>query len=349
MVTSANSLLILVVEDQSALSMHLSAVIEGMGHSAICAADAQTGLALYQSHQPDLILLDVLLPDHDGYWLAKQIRQQEPEKSEHWTPIVFLSCMSSDKDLQEGIDAGGDDYLIKPVSAVVLGAKLRAQQRLLTMRKDLSDTVQALRNTNYRLNHLCSHDELTGLVNRRGLNDRLTQYLGQARREQRPLTVMMCDIDHFKRYNDRLGHLEGDACLQHIAGILSHACKRPLDFCARFGGEEFAIVLPFTTAEGGNTFALSLMHQLMMHSPSHPDSPIGQKVTISGGLATFTPEHPVDADTLLKQADVSLYAAKLRGRNRCVDLTTNTDTSDWMKDGAIMRLMSGNTSAIEAA
>lgn len=349
MPTPADSLLILVVEDQAALSMHLSSVIKSMGHRAIVAADAQTGLTLYRANKPDLVLLDVLLPDHDGYWLAREIRTLEPHQSEQWTPIIFLSCMNSDEDLQKGIDAGGDDYLIKPVSAVVLSAKLSAQQRLLTMRKDLTETLQALRNTNYRLNHLCSHDELTGLANRRGLNDRLNQYLGQARREQRPLTILMCDIDHFKRYNDRLGHLEGDECLQHIAGIINQVCKRPLDFCARFGGEEFAIVLPFTTAEGGNTFALSLMHQLMMHSPAHPDSPIGPKVTLSGGLATFMPEHPVDADTLLKQADVSLYAAKQRGRNRCVDLTTNTDTSDWMKDGVIMRLMSDDTATIKAA
>jgi len=349
MSTPADSLLILVVEDQAALSIHLSAVIERMGHRVLVAADAETGLLLYQAHEPDLVLLDVVLPDHDGYWLAKEIRALEPHQSEQWTPIIFLSCMRSDEDLQKGIEAGGDDYLIKPVSAVVLSAKLSAQQRLLTMRKDLADTLQALRNTNYRLNHLCSHDELTGLANRRGLNDRLNQYLGQARREKRPLTVLMCDIDHFKRYNDRLGHLEGDECLQHIASIINQACKRPLDFCARFGGEEFVIVLPFTTAEGGSTFALSLMHQLMMHSPAHPDSPLGPKVTMSGGLATFVPDAPVDADTLLKQADVSLYAAKQRGRNRCVDLTTNTDTSDWLKDGVIMRLMSDDAESIEAA
>lgn len=326
---SKERLIVLLVEDQPVLSMNLQAQIAAMGHEVIVAADALTALTKFHEHQPDLLLLDVVLPDQDGYWVAKQIRQQEGSR---WTPIIFLSCMTSDRDLQKGIDAGGDDYLSKTVSPMVLQAKLNAMQRLLSMRNQLARATEELRSTNYRLTHLCSHDELTGLGNRRGLNERLVQYMGQARREQRPLTLMMCDIDHFKRYNDRLGHLEGDRCLQHMGGLLSHACKRPLDYCARFGGEEFAILLPYTNAEGATVFALSLLQSILTQGVEHPDSPVSSFVTISGGITTCIPDATTTPDMLIQQADQSLYAAKQRGRHRFVDLQHGTDTANWMSD-----------------
>jgi diguanylate cyclase (GGDEF)-like protein len=142
----------------------------------------------------------------------------------------------------------------------------------------------------------------------------------------------MCDIDHFKRYNDRLGHLEGDRCLQHMSGVLSNACKRPLDYCARFGGEEFALLLPYTNGEGATAFTLSLLHGIITQGVEHPDSPIGPNVTISGGIASCIPDAFTTPDMLIKQADESLYAAKQRGRHRFVDLSSGTDTVNWMSD-----------------
>lgn len=315
---------ILLVEDQPVLRAHLHVQLSGQGHEVIEADSALTALQYFHEQRPDLVLLDVILPDRDGYWLARQIRQQEGSK---WTPIIFLSAMNHDGDLQQGIDAGGDDYLTKPVSPVVLRSKLMAMQRLLVMRNELHRATEDLRTANYRLTHLCSHDELTGLGNRRGLNERLHQYIGQARREQRPLSLIMCDVDHFKRYNDILGHLEGDRCLQHVAGQISTACRRPLDYCARYGGEEFALLLPNTPPDGATAFVLALIHQMRANAVEHPDSQLSRFVTLSGGVTTCVPDHSTTPESLLRLADASLYAAKQRGRDRFVDLTTCMDTS----------------------
>ncbi len=174
---------VLLVEDQPVLRAHLVAQLRALGHDVIEADTGPSGLSQFLGHQPDLVLLDVVLPGHDGYWLAREIRRQEGSR---WTPIIFLSCMTHESDLQQGIDAGGDDYLTKPVSNIVLRSKLLAMQRLLFMRNQLTRATEELRTANYRLSHLSSHDELTGLGNRRGLDERLVQYIGQAKREQRP-------------------------------------------------------------------------------------------------------------------------------------------------------------------
>ncbi len=315
---------VLLVEDQPALRMHLAHQLADLGHQVIEADNAQSALSQFHEHQPDLVLLDVILPEQDGYWLARQIRRQEGSR---WTPIIFLSAMTHENDLQQGIDAGGDDYLTKPVSPVVLRSKLLAMQRLLYMRNQLARATEDLRTANYRLTHLSSHDELTGLGNRRGLNERLNQYIGQARREKQPLSMIMCDVDHFKRYNDSLGHVEGDRCLQHLAAVLTQSCRRPLDYPARYGGEEFAILLPNTPAEGAATFAMTLLRQLNAQAVEHPDSPLGPYLTISGGVSTCIPDEQTTAQTLIRAADDSLYAAKTRGRNRFVDLVTGLDTA----------------------
>ena len=320
---------ILLVEDQPVLRAHVQMHLHGLGHQVIEADNAQSGLSMFHEAQPDLILLDVVLPEQDGYWLARQIRRQEGSR---WTPIIFLSGMTHENDLQQGIDAGGDDYLTKPVSPIVLRSKLLAMQRLLYMRNQLARTSEDLRTANYRLSHLSTHDELTGLGNRRGLNERLAQYLGQARRDQRPLSLIMCDVDHFKRYNDGLGHVEGDRCLQHLAAVLIHSCRRPLDYPARYGGEEFAILLPNTPADGALTFATTLLKQLRTQAVEHPDSPLDRYVTLSGGITTCTPDEQTTAQSLIRQADESLYAAKTRGRNRFVDLDTGLDTKSISAD-----------------
>jgi diguanylate cyclase (GGDEF)-like protein len=329
-------LVILLLENPTESSQQVQAQLVSMGHEVITARDAETGLALFHAHQPDAMLLDVDSPEPHAYRLTQQIRRQENGR---WTPIYFMSCHYSDQDIQKGIDAGGDDCLIKPLSDLLLQSKLVATQRQLAMRNQLMSTMDELRTTNYRLRHLCSHDELTGLSNRRGFNERLTQYLGQARREQRPLTLIMCDIDHFKRYNDKLGHVEGDRCLQHMGGLLANACKRPLDHCSRFGGEEFAILLPYTSAEGATAFTLSLLHQLITSGLAHPDSPVAPHVTVSGGFTSCIPDAHTTPDMLLRLADESLYAAKQRGRHRFVDISTGTDTAQWMSDIPFIDIM----------
>jgi diguanylate cyclase (GGDEF)-like protein len=314
---------ILIVEDDPHLLKALDQQLRRQGHEVQTASTAQHGWRAFLAHQPQVILLDVLLPDQDGRWLARQIRAHE---GRHWTPILFLSSMVQESDLIQGIDAGGDDYLFKPVSPTVLQARLHAVQRQIHMRDELQRTSQALRDANQRLLHLSLHDELTGLGNRRGFDERLKQYLGQARRDQRPLTVMLCDVDFFKRYNDRLGHVEGDACLRHIGQILAQVCRRPLDFAARYGGEEFVLLLPNTPAEGALNFAMALQHAMDRDSRYHPDSAVASHVTLSGGFLSLIPDAQTTPEDLIKQADEALYQAKARGRYRFVNLEADMDT-----------------------
>lgn len=290
------------------------------------AATAQLGWQLYLAQQPQLILMDILLPDNDGHWLARQIRVHE---GRHWTPILFLSSMAREEDLIQGIDAGGDDYLFKPVSPTVLLARLHAASRHIAIRDELARTSEALLQANDKLQHQSTHDELTSLGNRRGLDERLARYMGQARRDQRPLTVMLCDVDFFKRFNDRLGHVEGDGCLRHIGQLLATICRRPLDYAARYGGEEFVLLLPNTPAEGALSFAMALQHAMDHANIAHPDSGVANHVTLSGGFVSVIPDTWMTPSDILKQADAALYQAKARGRYRFVNLDTGMDTGDW--------------------
>ncbi len=160
---AGEQLTILVVDDDSAVRVHLASLLDAAGHRVLEAHNASWGLDLFERHRPDLVLLDVVMPDLDGYWLARQLRERERGQ---WTPIIFLSGRDHDDDLVRGIEAGGDDYLVKPVSAAVLAAKLRAMHRLLSMQHRLLELSTQLRASNRELQHLSEHDTLTGLLNR---------------------------------------------------------------------------------------------------------------------------------------------------------------------------------------
>lgn len=314
---------VMVVDDQDSTRVTLALALDQAGHRVIEANSAEWAMELFLRHRPDLVLLDVEMPGHDGYWLARRLREQELGG---WTPIIFLSGHAEDLDLWRGIEAGGDDYLVKPVSPVVLIAKLRAMQRLIAMRHRLVAMSEELRRANAQLHDLTEIDDLTGLINRRGLDRRLHEELAQARREQVPLTLVLCDVDHFKAYNDQLGHVGGDACLRQIGALLRHACQRPRDCAARYGGEEFALLLPDTPKSGAMTFARGLMRLLAVQAIPHPGSPAGSTLTLSGGITTCVPDDSTTPEGILLRADEALYTAKGRGRNRFFSFEMQMDT-----------------------
>ena len=320
---------VLVVDDQESIRTALSLELRQVGvHTIWTAGSAAEALELFHSKRPDLVLLDIRMPGHDGYWTAQKIRDAEPG---NWTPIIFLTGMDRDEDLWRGIEAGGDDYLIKPVTPTVLAAKLRAMQRLLSMQRRLIAVTEELNQANQKLNELVERDSLTGLVNRRGLDRILFTEIRQARRDKRPLTLMLCDIDHFKRYNDRLGHLEGDEALQKIASMLRSVCKRPLDTAARYGGEEFALILPDTPKSGAMTFARACAQMLRSLQLPHPDSPTSPLLTISGGITTCIPDETTSPEGMMMRADEALYAAKAQGRNRFFSFEFQMDTVEQLQ------------------
>ncbi|KQM68311.1 diguanylate cyclase [Xylophilus sp. Leaf220] len=316
---------VLVVEDQKSVRHALVANLRTAGVANIMeAAGSAEAVDLFRTRRPDMVLLDVVLPENDGYWVAQQMRQTEA--GGEWTPIIFLSSLDSDLDLWRGIESGGDDYLTKPVKPVVLLAKLRAMRRLLDMRRRLTALSDELHNANRWLNTMVERDALTGLVNRRGLDRLLHQEIAAGRRDGLPLTVMLCDLDYFKLYNDRLGHLSGDACLRQVGHLLQQVCMRPRDIAARYGGEEFALILPNTPRSGAMTFARALAQLLRSQEIAHPASPMGPRLTLSGGITTCVPDALTSAESMLMRADEALYAAKAQGRNRFFSFEIQMDT-----------------------
>ena len=315
---------VLVVEDQDSVRAALVSELHHAGVSDVLEApNGDVALQLFKLHRPGLVLLDIRLPGNDGYWVAQQMRMAEPGD---WTPIIFLSGLDNDLDVWRGIEVGGDDYLVKPVKPIVLMAKLRAMHRLLDMRRRLVSVSAELHQANQRLNEMVEIDALTGLVNRRGLDRILHNEILAARRDGTPLTLMLCDLDHFKRYNDALGHLQGDACLKQVGRVLREVCVRPRDVAARYGGEEFALILPNTPRSGAMTFARALGQMLKVCAIAHTDSPLGNLLTLSGGITTCVPDDSTNAESMLMRADQALYAAKTQGRNRFFSFEMQMDT-----------------------
>jgi diguanylate cyclase (GGDEF)-like protein len=320
-----NKLTVLVVDDQRAVRMVAAAELDAAGYHVLEADSAAMALDLFTRERPDLVLLDVEMPQHDGYAVARQMRLAEPDG---WTPIVFLSSHSDDAALAKGIEAGGDDYLTKPLRPVVLRAKLLAMRRLQDMRRRLVLVSSELSMANESLRTLSLVDALTGLLNRRAYDERLRSEVDAARREHAPLTLIMCDVDHFKLFNDHSGHQEGDACLQRVAKLLRSVCRRPRDAAARYGGEEFALILPGTPKSGALIFGRAIVKAFEAAAFAHPTSRVAPHVTVSGGIFTLEPGFPAETqpEDLTARADAALYLAKQRGRNRFHSANLEVDT-----------------------
>jgi diguanylate cyclase (GGDEF)-like protein len=286
-----------------------------MGHEAIPVENGLKALERVREEFPDLVLMDAHMPVMDGYEAARRIRDLRPD---HWVPIIFLSGSEDDQDLQRGIEAGGDDYLVKPVSYVVLHAKIRAMCRIEDMRQKLVALSVQLAAANRELERLSHQDGLTGIANRRHLDAYLDQELKRASRHSRPLGLVLLDVDHFKAYNDRHGHQAGDECLRQVAGALRSSCRRAADLAARYGGEEFALILPETDAAGTMRVAEEARAAIAALNLPHGASAAAQFVSVSAGAAARENTATLDVPQLLARADEALYLAKGRGRNCCV-------------------------------
>jgi len=298
---------ILVVDDNNLIRQLVSAVIVDAGHYPIQSEDADSAMKFLNNQDVDLILMDVEMPGMNGFELTRKIRSAD---NQDWIPIIFLSGRTDDKHLSEGIDAGGDDYLTKPVNPVILKAKIRAMERIAQMKSNLDSA-------NRQLLLLTQIDPLTGAVNRRGMDETLDREWRRNNRERSELSVLMLDIDHFKLYNDNYGHQQGDQCLEQFAKLLKDQLKRSHDVAARFGGEEFVLILPNTPLEGAKVIAKEFLSRLEAEAIEHQYSSIANQVTCSIGISStrFDPESP---QALIEQADKALYQAKKQGRNRFI-------------------------------
>jgi len=306
---------ILVVDDSPTIRAALRGLLERMGHTVVEASDGKEALQMYRQDRPGLVLIDVVMPIMDGYESARHMRET---KADEWVPIIFLSSKEADQDLDRAIEAGGDDYLVKPVSFVVLNAKIRALQRLESMRTKQLEMSRDLASANRELEKLSRQDGLTGIANRRYFDSYLVTEVRRGARERQPLSLILSDVDHFKAFNDCYGHQAGDDCLRRVAAALSSAGRRPADLAARYGGEEFAMVLPGTALEGAVDVAQAVSRVVDGLAIPHARSAVDQKVTLSQGIVSLTLEKETSSEDLIQRADQALYMAKQQGRNRYI-------------------------------
>ena len=297
---------ILAAEDNPVFQTMLRGMLTKWGYEVIIARDGNEALrALEAEDAPRLALLDWMMPGMDGVDVCRRVRSMGREP---YVYILLLTARTDSEDLVTGIDAGADDYLTKPFNAPELRARLRAGQRILDLQEELLEAREALRQQ-------ATHDSLTGLLNRRAILGVVEIELERATRENLPLALLMLDIDHFKQVNDRFGHQAGDLVL-HEAAERMKSSVRVYDSVGRYGGEEFLIVLPGCTPEGGTAQA----ERLRQAFAGQPFS-VGRAalpVTCSIGVSCRPGAPSVTIDTLVHDADTCLYAAKEQGRNRIV-------------------------------
>lgn len=296
---------VLIVDDQRVMRQISKAIISEMGHTALEAENGEMALGITQLEKVDLILLDVEMPGINGFKTAQMIRGLH----KNWFPIIFLSAKTDTEFFVEGIRSGGDAYLFKPIVPEVLESMVKAMERIVTSQEELH-------RAKVNMELLAHRDALTTLVNRRGFDNAIELEFDKAKRDKSPLTLLMIDVDHFKKYNDNYGHQAGDECLKAIAKHLAKALFRERDIVARFGGEEFAVILPDTTRENALIIANRIIDSFADAKILHEYSSVSNQVTVSGGIMQFS-DHPT-CKSLIEQADKRLYEAKQKGRNQFV-------------------------------
>lgn len=289
------------VDDDSSVILSLRKMLAASGRSLFASSGAQA-LAITAKEKPDLILLDMEIPDMDGLEVCRALKA-DPETAD--IPVLFITSHTEPGFEERVFGAGAADYIPKPLAPAVVTARIKIH---LAYRYALA-----------KLTSLAQKDGLTGLYNRRSFDERLSHEWRRAQRQSLPLSLLMIDIDDFKKYNDVFGHLQGDVCLKSVAATLGAAVRRPGDFAARYGGEEFAMVLPDTSMDGAAVLAQQLLRNVEGLGLQHAQDAIRPSITVSVGHATFEPKQDShgkpDVLDLIKAADSALYHAKRAGRN----------------------------------
>jgi two-component system chemotaxis family response regulator WspR len=285
--------------------------------------DAALAVATAMQLQPTVILQDLVMPTIDGFGLIKLYRDEEALRH---VPVIVLSAKEDPKLKAHSFATGANDYMVKLPDKLELLARVRYHSgaHISRLQRDqafrfLRESQKNLADANIALQKLAALDALTGIANRRRFDDTMRIEWQRGQRDRKPLTLLMCDVDFFKAYNDSFGHLAGDLCLKKVAAVLTEHLKRPADLAARYGGEEFAIILPETELTGALIVAESCRRHLEQLAIENPNATTAlSSVTMSVGVASVVPSPQARLEDLIAQADQALYAAKRAGRNRVV-------------------------------
>lgn len=289
---------ILIVDDMMENVLVLNNILKEQ-HEVLFALKGDKAIELAQTRAPDLILLDAVMPEMDGYTVCSTLKH-DPLTAD--IPIIFITALTDAQDETRALDIGAVDFISKPVNPSIVQARVRTH---LTLKRQTD-----------LLRRLTLSDGLTGIGNRRCFDEQYQREWRRCQRNQRSLSLMLIDVDHFKLYNDHYGHQAGDEALQRFGDLLSQTIQRSSDLAARYGGEEFVVLLSETDAEHAFVVARKIHRALADVAIPHQVSPTANTITVSIGLASLVPDADLAPESLLERADQALYRAKHSGRNR---------------------------------
>lgn len=290
---------ILIVDDEP-INIKALQLVLGEEHDLAFATTGQMALRMAaESPQPDLILMDIVMPGLDGFEVCSRLKHDARTRN---IPVVFLTARWETSEEARGLELGAVDYIRKPFSPPIIKARIRNHLELKKHR-DLLENLSAL-------------DGLTNIPNRRRFDEIYAHEWNRSLRNKAPISLLFIDIDHFKNYNDAYGHLAGDDCLKAVARVLQSSLGRTADFLARFGGEEFIILLPETDQNGCRHLAEAIRRAVEKLGIEHKASPVAGHITVSIGAVTCSDITRCDSSTFLDHADRLLYQAKHEGRNQ---------------------------------
>ena len=301
---------VLIADDDNLVRKLLMQSLRKDGYRFVEAQDGMEAIELYQSVQPDLVLLDVSMPKMDGFSCCKYLRSQA---SIYILPILMITVLDDEASVNAAFDAGATDYIHKPINWFALGRRVK-------LLLDMTRLHRKLQKANDELRRIALTDALTGLFNRRSLDDMLEREWHRCIRNDEPLSLIMCDVDCFKQFNDTYGHPAGDRCLQQVGQVIRSSIRWTVDIGARYGGEEFAIVLPNMTLADAITVAERIRIGVQQLHIPHEGTMVKDEVyvTLSLGINTVSPLASWTIDSFIQEADRNLYQAKKLGRNRVV-------------------------------
>ncbi|MDR1868550.1 MAG: diguanylate cyclase [Treponema sp.] len=288
---------ILIVDDENANLKVLTHIL-GKEYTIYTATSGKSAIEKAKEYKPDLILLDILMPEMDGYATLAELKKCENVRQ---TPVIFITGLDRDEDEEKGLSLEAADYITKPLRAMIVKLRVHNQMQII--------------NQMHTIERLSMIDQLTNIPNRRSFDERLRLEWKLASREQTQISLLMMDIDNFKVVNDTYGHLQGDIVLQTVARIFPASFKRPSDFAARWGGEEFIVLLPNTPLEGALDVAEKIRKDIEGIEILYTDGSY-IKITVSIGVCTQVPTIDSSLDAFLSNVDKALYKAKNEGRNR---------------------------------
>lgn len=314
---------VLIVDDKPENLMVLEVLLEDIDCNVVKANSGNEALGLMLEYDFSLVLLDVQMPEMDGFETAELMRGSERTR---YIPIIFVTAISKEKiSIFKGYEVGAVDYLFKPIEPLILKSKVKIFMELSIQKRRLEEQAELLelkvlelrelKNDNFRLQNLSFHDGLTGIANRRSFDKYIDRAWKSAIRSNTAISLIMIDIDYFKMYNDNYGHLKGDDCLITVAQILASSIKRPMDFVARYGGEEFIFILPDTDSYGALNVAQNVKKNIADAAISHEFSLVSKHITISQGIVTAYPSKDDKIEQFIHNSDLSMYKSKELGRN----------------------------------